>query len=82
MGKANQEKLSGIKGGSFKDRTKNLNAFARFKSDKEWQERDPQIPKSKWWLTDGPFVGFRIVKPETNMTHKEILAFYDEALVD
>ena len=27
-----------------------------------WQERDPQFPKSRWWLSDGPFVGFRIVR--------------------
>ncbi len=26
-----------------------------------WQESDPQIPKSRWWLSDGPFCGFRIV---------------------
>ena len=29
-----------------------------------WQVRDPQIPKSKWWLSDGPFVGFRIVREQ------------------
>ena len=26
-----------------------------------WQETDPQFPKSRWWLADGKFVGFRIV---------------------
>lgn len=26
-----------------------------------WQERDPQMPKSRWWLSDGPFCGFRVV---------------------
>jgi formylglycine-generating enzyme required for sulfatase activity len=26
-----------------------------------WQESDPQIPKSRWWLSDGPFCGFRLV---------------------
>jgi hypothetical protein len=25
--------------------------------------RDPQFPKSIWWLTDAKFVGFRIVRP-------------------
>ena len=33
--------------------------------DDSWQERDPQLPKSKWWLSDGPFVGFRIVRRES-----------------
>jgi formylglycine-generating enzyme required for sulfatase activity len=26
-----------------------------------WQDRDPQQPKSKWWLSDGPHVGLRLV---------------------
>lgn len=26
-----------------------------------WQETDPQLPKSRWWLADGWFVGFRLV---------------------
>lgn len=27
-----------------------------------WQESDPQLPKSRWWLADGKFVGFRLVR--------------------
>ena len=26
-----------------------------------WQETDPQLPKSRWWLSDGNFCGFRVV---------------------
>lgn len=26
----------------------------------EWQVTDPQIPKSRWWLSDGFFVGIRL----------------------
>jgi formylglycine-generating enzyme required for sulfatase activity len=26
-----------------------------------WQESDPQLPQSRWWLADGPFAGFRVV---------------------
>ena len=29
-----------------------------------WQTRDPQDPKSTWWLSDGPHIGFRIVCEE------------------
>jgi hypothetical protein len=29
-----------------------------------WNKSDPQIPKSKWWLADGGFVGFRIAREE------------------
>lgn len=31
-------------------------------SSEKWKKRDPQFPKSKWWNTDAPFVGFRIVR--------------------
>lgn len=27
----------------------------------KWQETDPQMPKSRWWLSDAPFCGFRVV---------------------
>jgi formylglycine-generating enzyme required for sulfatase activity len=30
--------------------------------DDSWNERDPQIPKSSGWLSDGPFAGFRVVR--------------------
>lgn len=34
---------------------------ARRRWQPSWQETDPQIPKSRWWLADAPFAGFRIV---------------------
>lgn len=30
--------------------------------DDSWTERDPQLPQSRWWLSDGPFVGFRLAR--------------------
>jgi formylglycine-generating enzyme required for sulfatase activity len=27
----------------------------------DWQQTDPQLPKSRWWLSDGYFAGFRVV---------------------
>ena len=27
----------------------------------EWNDTDPQIPKSIWWLSDAAFAGFRVV---------------------
>lgn len=26
-----------------------------------WQASDPQLPKSRWWLSDAPFAGFRVI---------------------
>lgn len=48
-------------GGSFRDRKTKVGFETRAKWSPSWQERDPQKPKSKWWLSDGPHVGFRLV---------------------
>ncbi len=50
------------RGGSFRDPPDTIGPDARAAYDESWQERDPQLPKSRWWLSDGPFVGFRIVR--------------------
>jgi formylglycine-generating enzyme required for sulfatase activity len=50
------------RGGSFRDPAERVGPDARAVQDDSWQERDPQLPKSRWWLSDGPFVGFRIVR--------------------
>lgn len=52
-----------VRGGSFQDTKENLRSAARQYSDKSWKKRDPQIPKSLWWLTDALHVGFRVVRP-------------------
>jgi formylglycine-generating enzyme required for sulfatase activity len=51
------------RGGSFDDEAHRLRSAARRGSDRSWKMRDPQLPKSIWWLTDAQFVGFRIVRP-------------------
>lgn len=51
------------RGGSWVDEPEALRSSARRASNKSWKKRDPQIPKSLWWHTDAPFVGFRIVRP-------------------
>ena len=33
--------------------------------------QDPQIPQSIWYLTDAPFVGFRVVRPLRLPTEEE-----------
>lgn len=49
------------KGGSYRTPKADLRIKARKPFDRAWQASDPQIPKSKWWMPDAPFVGFRIV---------------------
>ena len=52
-----------IRGGSWDDEPSKLKSYYRSFSTKELQKRDPQIPKSLWWNTDAPNIGFRIVRP-------------------
>ena len=52
-----------VRGGSWKDDANALRSAYRLPSNKKWKKRDPQIPKSLWWHTDAPFVGFRIIRP-------------------
>ena len=61
----NKEKYPKVyRGGSWYDDPKLLTSDKRFFSDKSLQRRDPQIPKSKWWNTDAPYIGFRVVRVE------------------
>ncbi len=49
------------KGGCYLDGAEGLEIARQAKQEKSWNQTDPQIPKSTWWLSDGPFAGFRIV---------------------
>lgn len=65
-----------VRGGSYMDESKELRCANRLASDAEWNVRDPQIPKSKWWLTDGMFVGFRLVRPAQAMAKEDVEKFF------
>jgi formylglycine-generating enzyme required for sulfatase activity len=69
-----------VRGGSFLDDASQLRCSNRIPSDAKWNQRDPQIPKSRWWLTDGMFVGFRVVRPSKQPTNEEIDAYYNQYL--
>jgi formylglycine-generating enzyme required for sulfatase activity len=48
-------------GGTFLDGPAQMAPGTRRRQTPQWQETDPQFPKSRWWLADGKFVGFRVV---------------------
>jgi formylglycine-generating enzyme required for sulfatase activity len=54
--------VAAVRGGSYRDPPAAVGPSARSVQDPSWNERDPQLPKSQWWLSDGPFVGFRVVR--------------------
>lgn len=65
-----------LKGGSYVDEAAELRCANRTKWLPEWNRRDPQIPKSKWWLTDAAYAGFRIVRPLKQPSAEEIEKFF------
>ena len=50
-----------VRGGSFYDKAEKVQFAGREKQTPAWNANDPQNPKSKWWLANAPFVGFRVV---------------------
>lgn len=65
-----------LKGGGFGDEAKDLQSASKIASNPEWNRRDPQIPKSKWWLTDALSVGFRIMCPLKQPSAAEAEQFF------
>jgi formylglycine-generating enzyme required for sulfatase activity len=48
-------------GPTFEDTVDKLQPSVRRVWEPAWQESDPQFPKSRWWLANGPFAGLRVV---------------------
>jgi formylglycine-generating enzyme required for sulfatase activity len=48
-------------GPSFKEKLTELTPTIRKRWTPAWQAEDPQLPKSRWWLSNGNFVGFRVI---------------------
>lgn len=69
-----------LRGGAYLNDAIQLRCANRFKSDPQWNRRDPQIPKSKWWLTDAPSVGFRIVRPLKQPDAEQVNEFFKQYL--
>lgn len=71
-----------VRGGSWRDDPDRLRCAARRGSESRWKQRDPQLPKSLWWLTDAPFVGFRLVRPKNPPSEQEMEQYWLEAMED
>ena len=53
-----------LAGGSFDDKAAKVQYGGRAYYKVEWQTQDAHTPKSKWWLSDGPFAGMRIIRED------------------
>lgn len=71
-----------VRGGHWEAPAPAIRSAARGQSRPEWKQRDPQIPKSDWWLTDASFVGFRIVRPLKQPTTEQIEQYFMSPLPD
>jgi formylglycine-generating enzyme required for sulfatase activity len=49
-------------GGSYRTEPSEVDCNTRIQKTPAWQASDPQLPKSRWWLSDAPFVSFRLVR--------------------
>jgi formylglycine-generating enzyme required for sulfatase activity len=65
-----------VRGGGFSETAFELRSANRFHSDPVWNKRDPQIPKSKWWLTEAKNIGIRLVRPLVQPSEQEINEFF------
>ncbi|WP_244526847.1 formylglycine-generating enzyme family protein [Pseudozobellia thermophila] len=71
-----------VRGGSWMDPAEDLRSANRHGSSKKWKQRDPQMPKSIWWLTDAPFIGFRLVRPKETPSKQEIEKYWLSVMED
>jgi len=69
-----------VRGGAFDDEPARMRCAERLPEAVAWKARDPQMPKSQWWNTDSPHVGFRLVSPVTQWTPVQIREYWAELL--
>ena len=59
------------------DEPADLRSARRLHYDESWRVDDPQFPRSIWWLTNAPAVGFRVVRPLDPPKTEEELKLYE-----
>ena len=69
-----------VRGGAFDDPPEALRCDARVEESPAWKRRDPQVPKSRWWNTDSPHVGFRLVSPDGDAGPEAIRGYWEGLL--
>ena len=57
-----QGKVHVARGGSWESPPDELRCAARLFEEPFWRYLDPQVPKSKWWLPQMGFIGFRVAR--------------------
>lgn len=68
-----------VRGGGWAGDAAQLRSAWRLGSDSSWQEQDPQLPKSIWYLTDSPWVGFRLARPLEIPSAEEMYFYWNSS---
>src|SRR5690606_32864467 len=71
-----------VRGGSWNDSPEQLRSAARRGSDPDWKMLDPQLPKSVWYHTSVPWVGFRIVRPVEIPSAEEMYRYWNNGVAE
>lgn len=71
-----------VRGGSWQDDIEDQRCAKRRGSQERWKMLDPQMPKSLWWHTSAPFLGFRVVRPLEVPSREEMEEYWIEAMED
>lgn len=68
-----------VRGGGWDSDPDRLRSAARQGSDAAWKQQDPQLPKSIWYHTNAPWLGFRIVRPQAIPSVEEMYFYWNSA---
>lgn len=71
-----------VRGASWMDEEDEVSCTKRRGSQARWKMLDPQMPKSRWWLTNAQFLGFRVVRPLDAPAPKEMEEYWPEPIED
>jgi formylglycine-generating enzyme required for sulfatase activity len=66
-----------VRGGHWDNDPAALRSSARLGSDPAWKVLDPDIPKSIWYFTNCPWLGFRIVRPLKTPSLEEMHRYWN-----
>jgi formylglycine-generating enzyme required for sulfatase activity len=68
------------RGGHWDEDPERLRSASRRGSNDDWKVQDPQLPKSIWYHTDAPWLGFRVVRPLNPPPPEEWARYHDSDL--
>jgi formylglycine-generating enzyme required for sulfatase activity len=69
-----------VRGGSWADTAAQLRSAARRGSEAKWKMLDPQRPKSIWYHTSAPWIGFRIVRPVAIPSAEQMYRYWNSGV--